>query len=118
MDFIFVCYKQHAQAVWWGHPDTTGIPTIDYFISSDIEVANAQDYYSEKLIRLRGLGTYFERPAVPKLWSNASFSTQLKINLGVPNNAHLYFCTQSLFKFHVAFDEVFRGILKKDRNGA
>ena len=43
--FLFV------QAAWWGHPDTTGIPTIDYFISSDIEVEDAQDYYSEKLVR-------------------------------------------------------------------
>ena len=29
----------YFQVAWWGHPDTTGIPgTIDYFLSSDVEV--------------------------------------------------------------------------------
>lgn len=37
---FFLAFARLApvQAVWWGHPDTTGIPTIDYFISSDVEV--------------------------------------------------------------------------------
>ena len=40
---FFLAFARLApvQAVWWGHPDTTGIPTIDYFISSDVEVRSA-----------------------------------------------------------------------------
>lgn len=36
----FLAFSRLAplQAVWWGHPDTTGIPTIDYFISSDADL--------------------------------------------------------------------------------
>ena len=27
-----------VQCVWWGHPSTTGLPSIDYFISLDVEI--------------------------------------------------------------------------------
>ena len=41
----------------WGHPMTTGFPTIDYFLGSDeMEPENAQDHYSERLVRLPKLG--------------------------------------------------------------
>ncbi len=50
----------------WGHPTTSGFPTLDYFLSSDLmEPENAQDHYSERLIRLPNLGIYYEPPAVP-----------------------------------------------------
>lgn len=68
-------------------------------------------------MRLQGLGTYFERPTVPRLWTNTSFAAQLRTNLHVPTDANLYFCAQSLFKFHVDFDEVLKGILQRDRGG-
>ena len=28
-----------VQMVWWGHPDTSGVPSLDYFVSSDVEVS-------------------------------------------------------------------------------
>ena len=41
------------QCTSWGHPDTSGLPTIDYFLSSDLmEPPDADDHYTEKLIRL------------------------------------------------------------------
>ena len=52
-----------VQCVGWGHPDTTGSPHIDYFLSSELlETADADAHYSERLVRLPLLGTYFERP--------------------------------------------------------
>ena len=45
------------QCATWGHPMTTGFPTIDYFLGSDeMEPENAQDHYSERLVRLPKLG--------------------------------------------------------------
>jgi predicted O-linked N-acetylglucosamine transferase (SPINDLY family) len=50
------------QAASWGHPETTGLPTMDYYLSAaDLEPAEADAYYTEKLVRLPHLGCYFER---------------------------------------------------------
>ena len=50
------------QAASWGHPETTGLPTMDYYLSAaDLEPAEADAYYTEKLVRLPNLGCYFER---------------------------------------------------------
>jgi protein O-GlcNAc transferase len=45
------------QVAAWGHPATTGLPTIDCFISGRLlEPADADNHYSERLIRLPNLG--------------------------------------------------------------
>jgi len=55
-----------VQAASWGHPETTGLPTIDCYLSADgMEPARAQEYYSERLVRLPHLGTYLEPRDVP-----------------------------------------------------
>ena len=44
-----------VQCVTWGHPDTTGSPAIDYFVSSSlIESEDADQHYTEQLVRLPG----------------------------------------------------------------
>ena len=54
------------QAASWGHPETTGLPTMDYYLSAaDLEPAEADAYYTEKLVRLPHLGCYFERSGAP-----------------------------------------------------
>lgn len=51
-----------VQAASWGHPETTGLPSVDYYLSAaDLEPAEADAYYTEKLVRLPNLGCYFER---------------------------------------------------------
>jgi predicted O-linked N-acetylglucosamine transferase (SPINDLY family) len=53
-----------AQAASWGHPETTGLPTIDYFLSAEgLEPADAQAHYTEKLVLLPNLGCFVSRPA-------------------------------------------------------
>ncbi len=52
-----------VQIAFWGHPITSGYPTIDWFVSADeIEGPDAQDHYSERLYRLAGLGTCYAMP--------------------------------------------------------
>ncbi|WP_457832819.1 hypothetical protein, partial [Staphylococcus aureus] len=37
-----------AQCTAWGHPVTSGLKTVDYYLSSDLmEPVNAQDEYTE-----------------------------------------------------------------------
>src|SRR5207253_11098850 len=51
-----------VQCVTWGHPVTTGIPTIDYYLSSTLfETAEAQEHYTETLVRLPALPCYCYR---------------------------------------------------------
>jgi protein O-GlcNAc transferase len=100
-----------VQCTTWGHPVTTGIPTVDYYISSDLlETADAERHYSERLVRLSTLPAYYERPqpAGPSM-SRADF--------GLSSDAHVYLCPQSLFKFHPDFDAVLAEILERDPQG-
>lgn len=98
-------YLAHArlapvQCVSWGHPDTTGIDTLDYFISSStIEPINAYEFYSEHLINLSRLPCYYELPDYNSILMTRS-------DFGLPNAARLYGCPQSLFKIHPEFDRI------------
>jgi protein O-GlcNAc transferase len=101
-----------VQCVSYGHPDTTGIPSMDYFISNDLyELPEAQRDYSERLFLLRDLPTlaYYYRPPAPQFPTRGRF--------GLPEREHLYLCPQTLFKIHPEFDELIAGILRRDPLG-
>lgn len=54
-----------VQIAAWGHPETTGLPTIDYYLSAEaFEPSGAQANYSEKLIALPNLGCSYAPLAV------------------------------------------------------
>ena len=92
-----------AQYASWGHPSTSGYPTIDYFLSSDaMEPPDAQGHYSETLVRLPGLSTAFTLPQAPPPTPRAE--------LGLPDEAVIYWCGQSLFKYLPQHDKVFAKI--------
>ena len=96
------------QCVTWGHPDTTGSPAIDHFISSRLlETDEADEHYSERLVRLPNLGVCYRRPALSGPPRSREF-------FGLNPARHVYLCPQTLFKFHPDFDPVLRGILEAD----
>ncbi len=91
-----------VQCVSWGHPVTTGLPNIDYFISSQlIEPENAEESYSERLLKLEGLPSCVEKPA--------EFKNIFKQER---SNGQLIVCPQSLFKYHPDFDIILGEILR------
>jgi protein O-GlcNAc transferase len=99
-----------VQCVSWGHPVTTGIPSIDYFISARaLEPPGASDDYSEQLIRLANPPTCYRVPPRP----TAPLERE---RLGFAREAKLYLCPQSLFKFHPDFDASLAAILRRDRH--
>lgn len=104
---------RHApvQCVTWGHPLTTGLPTIDYFLSGQLyETPEADAHYTEQLVRLPGLQTCYPRPD--------QFGTRrTRDDFGLPEDKHLYGCPQTLFKFHPEFDPILADILRRDPQG-
>lgn len=101
-----------VQCVSFGHPDTTGIPTMDYYVSNDLyEPPGASEHYSERLVELHDLPTlaYYFRPPAQSMPTRAE--------LGLPAAARLYVCPQTLFKLHPDFDAVMEGILERDGAG-
>jgi predicted O-linked N-acetylglucosamine transferase (SPINDLY family) len=109
----FLAYARLApiQVVSWGHPDTTGLHSIDYFVSTSlIETENADEYYTERLVQLRHLPCFYLPIA-------AATETSERAELGLPLHGTLYGCPQSLFKLHPDFDAVLAEIAAGDPSG-
>ena len=99
-----------VQCATWGHPVTTGLPTVDYFLSSGLmEPDDADSHYTERLIRFQTLGLYLYRPPQAPPKSRKDF--------GLPEDKHLYGCLQSLFKIHPDDDFLLGEILRRDPQG-
>jgi protein O-GlcNAc transferase len=100
-----------VQCVATGHPDTTGIDTIDYFISEDAaEPVDGDSHYSEKLVRLPSGGFGFPRPPL-------STSTKTRADFNLPTVGTLYLCPMMLQKLHPDFDLAMSEILELDQTG-
>jgi|GEM_PF-293752 len=109
----FLAYSRLApvQAVSWGHPNTTGLDSMDYFISSStIELPNAQEHYTERLVCLNRMPCYYEPFIAPSVIPDRHI-------LGLPETGTLYGCPQTLFKFHPDFDSVLASIANGDPSG-
>ena len=90
-----------VQASSWGHPQTSGMPTVDDFLSSAMmEPPDGDDHYTERLVRLPGLSC---RP-IPVVREPALVT---RAELGVGDADILYWCCQSLYKYLPEYDDVF-----------
>lgn len=96
-----------VQAAAWGHPITTGLPTIDHFLSAaDLEPPDADGHYSERLVRLPGLGVcYAPTRIVPQEFDPA----EIGIRAGVP----LLVCAGTPFKYAPQHDAVLAEIARR-----
>jgi protein O-GlcNAc transferase len=93
-----------VQCCSWGHPVTSGFPTMDYFISSKLmEPSDAERHYTEQLVKLPGLSIYYELEDHPAAEID-------RAQLGLRENAIAYWCCQSLPKYLPQFDGVFARI--------
>ncbi|MHB8258624.1 MAG: O-linked N-acetylglucosamine transferase, SPINDLY family protein [Acidiferrobacterales bacterium] len=96
-----------VQCAAWGHPVTTGLPNIDYFLSADaMEPVGGEAHYREKLVRLDGIGVCCERSDPAR--------DATRVQLGLPDDRRLYLCPQSLFKIHVDFDDLLARVAARD----
>jgi protein O-GlcNAc transferase len=101
-----------VQCATWGHPVTTGSPSIDYFVSSELlETADADAHYIERLVRLPSLATSYPRV------EPGPGADRLRTELGLDEAANVYGCPQTLFKLHPSFDPLLAEILRRDPDG-
>jgi protein O-GlcNAc transferase len=89
-----------------GHPETSGLPTIDYFLSSDLmEPGDAVEHYTERLVRLPNLSIYYEPIELSPVRITRG-------ELGMRPDAIVFWCGQSLYKYHPQYDFVFAKVAK------
>ncbi len=95
------------QCTTWGHPSTSGLPTIDYYLSGDlIESENAQEYYTETLIRLPNLGISYPKPIIFEV-------TKTRKDVNLSDDKIIYLSCQAIFKYLPQFDYIFPEIALK-----
>lgn len=99
-----------VQFTSWMNPGTSGLPTMDYFLSAaEIEPPGAEADYSEQLERWPAFPSWIPRIPPPPPSARADFNLE--------DGWHLYGCLQNLLKFHPDFDLLIAGILRQDTRG-
>lgn len=100
-----------VQCTSFAYGYTSGLPSIDYFLSSElIEPENGDRHYREKLVRFQSFGYLFERPpAFPEIQDRTLF--------GFSEKDHIYGCYQNFFKIHPEHDRIIGEILRRDPQG-
>jgi predicted O-linked N-acetylglucosamine transferase (SPINDLY family) len=99
-----------VQCMSWGHPQTSGFPTIDYFLTSDaMEPEDGAEHYTEKLVRLPNISIYYE----PTEFTVVPIA---RAELGLRPDAVVYWSAQALFKYQPQHDDVFARIAREVGN--
>jgi protein O-GlcNAc transferase len=94
------------QLAAWGHPETSGLPTIDGFLSADrLEPPDAQEHYCEQLVRLPNLGVHYEPHYVP--------SSPVDLTPLGPRPGPLFLCAGVPFKYPPQHDRIFVEIARR-----
>ena len=95
------------QIATWGHPETTGLETIDYYLSADLlEPDDADSNYTESLVKLPNLGcTYTPHHPIR--------STLDLSKLGISDEAPLLLCPGTPFKYAPKHDGVFPRLARR-----
>jgi protein O-GlcNAc transferase len=101
-----------VQCAAWDQPLTTGLPTIDYFISgAATEPDNAQEHYSEELVLLPGIGVCYQKPVIP-----AALLTKTRCDFQLRDDAVVYLCIQYAYKYLPDQDHLLVQIAKQVPN--
>ena len=109
VEFYYLALMRLAkyQITTFGHPETTGSNSIDfYLISKNCVNKNTQKHYSEKLLLMNYLPMVYPKPY-----------TKRKLSEDELNKKNIYSCPQTLFKIHPDFDQIIFDILEKDKKG-
>lgn len=100
-----------VQVNCWGWPATSGHSEVESYLSADaLEPTDGESHYTETLIRLRELPTFYVRPPAPTRPCG-------KTAFGFAADDHVYLCQQNVRKYHPEFDVALAAILRADPRG-
>jgi predicted O-linked N-acetylglucosamine transferase (SPINDLY family) len=117
MFFYLLSYSRLApiQINTWGHSETSGIDTIDYYFSSKYyEDESHMKNYSEKLILLDSLSTYYYNISIFGFDYNKFNKKELLTYFNLPHNCNIYGVLQTVFKYHPNNIDIIKEILYND----
>jgi len=96
-----------VQCASWGHSTTSGLPTMDYFLSGDlVEPDDADDHYTEELIRLPGFSFHYVPEDIPA-------EPLPREHYGMRPGATVFFCAQALWKYLPEHDDLYPRIARR-----
>ncbi len=82
-----------VQCMAWGQPVTSGLPTVDYFLSSEaMEPVDGDAHYTETLVRLPHIGVCYPYPALGP-------PTHTRADFGLREEAVVYLSSQAPYKY-------------------
>lgn len=99
-----------SQGALLGHASPTGLPTMDYFFSSEVESVHSQSHYREKLIRLPNVGSAQILP--PGLQGGFPHSISRQ-QMGIPDDAFVFISCANGMKHVPQRDYIWVEILRR-----
>lgn len=96
-----------TQITTWGHPESSGLPTIDVYLSGEnFEPPDAQRFYTEKLVPLLNLGNCYQ--------GRVQSITEPDLSaLAIDSTRPILICSGTAFKYQAEFDRVLTQIANK-----
>lgn len=96
-----------VQCCGWGIPFTSGLPTIDYYLSGELfEPEDGDAHYTETLVRLPGIGATYPRPLVPE-------AAGRRAEFQLPEGVVVYLSLQAPFKHLPHHDRIYPAIAER-----
>jgi protein O-GlcNAc transferase len=109
--FLSFARLARVQCTCGGHPVTSGVPNVDYYISSSLDEApQAREHYREQLALLPHRPVCYYPAAVAEL-------NKTRADFGLSDERRVYLCPMTPFKLHPETDELFGRILRADPAG-
>jgi predicted O-linked N-acetylglucosamine transferase (SPINDLY family) len=121
--YLLGCFRlAPIQVSTWGHPDTSGLPYIDYYISSSLFEKYNDSYYTEQLIRFKSMGICYKH-----IDDFIGFNTfdliktldkqSMRHIFRLPVDVHIYGITSNMIKINPQMDRVIDAVLEADKHG-
>lgn len=96
-----------VQAACWGHPETTGLPTMDYYLSAErFEPVGSTSNYREQLVPLPNLGCCYEPLEIKRVELDLD-------DYGIGADRPILICAGTPFKYASRHDSIFVDIARR-----